>query len=123
VRDWKFIKECTSHIEDDPFTLVATKKPSLKLIEDADMINDDNLERPKAEHLWVMLPSYPRHSKISKDKYAEINRRFWWGFGGGLALVGPMLIMRLHHDGVVRHGFCFECSSNLRRVNTIPGSS
>jgi hypothetical protein len=43
-----------------------------------------------------MLPSYPRHSKISKDKYAEINRRFWWGFGGGLALVGPMLIMRLH---------------------------
>jgi hypothetical protein len=42
------------------------------------------------------LPGEPRHAALRDDKIQEATQRFVWGLGGGLALIGPMLLMVLH---------------------------
>ena len=88
-----------SRIEDDPFSLISTKELSFKLLEDAGLLNPSTLREivdRGPDRVSDMLPGYSRHDKDRKKKSTEVRRRFFWGIGGGLALIGPMLIMRLH---------------------------
>jgi hypothetical protein len=42
------------------------------------------------------LPGEPRHAAQYNELIRKATQRFLWGLGGGLALIGPMLLMVLH---------------------------
>jgi hypothetical protein len=43
------------------------------------------------------LPGFGRQYSQAKKKTTKVFQLFGWAFGGGLSLIAPMLVMRLHH--------------------------
>jgi len=103
-RDWDMILQSTSTAEEDPFRITTHEELSAKLMEEAGILSgpmlfdhkrlpfrrmpSDDWDKPK-------LPGVSRHDKKDEEKIQDIIQRFCWGIGGGLALIGPMLLMVL----------------------------
>lgn len=98
---------------DDPFRLLTTNILSKKLMEDFDMLpskpNNNKPDDSKSDGIkledfivdWTVqdksfLPAYARHATRGKAKIQKSLKLFAWAAGGGLSLIGPMLLMRLH---------------------------
>ncbi|CZR66333.1 uncharacterized protein PAC_16234 [Phialocephala subalpina] len=113
-RDWDLILKSASVAENDQFRITTHTALSACLIEEAGMLTKEMIFRAQ-EHLPVeerlslrllepldrnsttsRLPGEPRHAALKDDKIQEATQRFFWGIGGGLALIGPMLLMVLH---------------------------
>lgn len=83
-------------IRKDPFLLLTTNPLTKKLMEDEGMLLDpDGLFAPECEPN-ELLPGHGRHYAVEEAKVAKVIRLFCWSFGGGLSLIAPMLLMRLH---------------------------
>jgi len=94
-RDWRLIEDFAAKDPlEDPFILTTTNKLSMHLMKEAGMVTN-KVYTPKYT-LSELLPGYSRHHVIGREKVARVIRLFYWGFGGGLSLIAPMLLMRLH---------------------------
>jgi hypothetical protein len=90
-----------STLDEDPFILLSTKAFSERLMEESKLLllkgnNPNEYSQLKAKQVALSLPGYGRHYKIKEEKVKKFHVLFLWGMGGGLALIGPMLLMRLH---------------------------
>jgi hypothetical protein len=104
-RDWDMILQSTSTADSDPFRITTHKELSAKLMMEAGILSSpmffdgkklpfhrtqpDDWDKPSK------LPGVSRHAKLDEEKVQDTIQRFCWGIGGGLALIGPMLLMVL----------------------------
>lgn len=105
-RDWDMILQSTSTADSDPFRITTHKELSAELMMEAGILSGplffDGKElpfhrrRPLDRNERSQLPGVSRHAKLDEEKVQDIIQRFCWGIGGGLALIGPMLLMVLY---------------------------
>ena len=96
-RDWRTIAEfAVKGPLEDPFILTTINELSMGLMKEEGIPLPDKLfVQPRL--LSELLPGYARHHVMGVEKAARVIRLFCWSFGGGLSLIAPMLLMRLHH--------------------------
>jgi len=88
-------------MEEDPFRLLSTNLLYRKLMEDFDILPGEPFKPDDFKPNWTVkdksfLPAYPRHAAGRTEKINKTTKLFAWAAGGGLSLIGPMLLMRLH---------------------------
>ena len=86
---------------EDPFKLLLAGPQgelTKKLVEASGFGLTDNGKFPPGDpKLSYVLPGSSRQSADRDEKIANSIRLFWWAIGGGLSLIAPMLLMRLHN--------------------------
>lgn len=110
------ILQSASTVGHDPFRITTHMELSSKLIEEAGLLTRRAIQEAQAAanpgdaRLPLLLletldrrskdrlPGISRHAKLRDDRIKEATQRFLWGMGGGLALIGPMVLMVLHKD-------------------------
>ena len=118
VQNYDFMVEKTLQSkragEADPFVISTTQPLGVLLMKD--IIPDLNMQgrvsnvlktrfpdaynndKPRYDDRKPILPGTSRHERYIATNLAHIYERLWAGISGGLALIGPMLIMILHND-------------------------
>lgn len=100
------ILQSASTVDSDRFRITTHKELSAELMKEAGIFEIPMLfegkvlpfhrRQPLDRDDLSKLPGVARHAKLNEEKVQDIMQRFCWGIGGGLALVGPMLLMVLH---------------------------
>jgi hypothetical protein len=105
-RDWDMILQSAASADSDPFRITTHKELSAELMKEAGILSSPMLFEGKQLPFRRMqpldrdepskLPGVSRHAKQDEERVQDIVQRFCWGIGGGLALIGPMIVMVLH---------------------------
>jgi hypothetical protein len=96
-RDWGLMEEyAKKEIMEDPFNLLTVNPLSKRLMEEGKLLPPDTVHFSKCEHT-KLLPGYPRRSTVKDKKLSRVIQLFCWSAAGGLSLIAPVLLMRLHN--------------------------